>query len=32
MPELRDLLVALSAGMRAEVAHLLARDPLPVTV
>jgi 2-polyprenyl-6-methoxyphenol hydroxylase-like FAD-dependent oxidoreductase len=30
MPELRDLLVAVSAAMRAEVAHLLARDPLPV--
>jgi hypothetical protein len=32
MPELRELLVAISAAMRAEVAHLLARDPLPVAV
>jgi 2-polyprenyl-6-methoxyphenol hydroxylase-like FAD-dependent oxidoreductase len=30
MAELRELLVALSAAMRVEVAHLLARDPLPV--
>jgi 2-polyprenyl-6-methoxyphenol hydroxylase-like FAD-dependent oxidoreductase len=30
MAELRELLVAISASMRAEVAHLLARAPLPV--
>jgi 2-polyprenyl-6-methoxyphenol hydroxylase-like FAD-dependent oxidoreductase len=30
MAELRELLVAISAAMRAEVAHLLARAPLPI--
>jgi 2-polyprenyl-6-methoxyphenol hydroxylase-like FAD-dependent oxidoreductase len=32
MPELRELLIAISTAMRAEVAHLLDRAPLPVAV